>query len=137
MTDSYDAYVSPAGKEWMLDCHPKPDVRAEVAADLVERIIRIRVHGPCYAMLPGRPIWKLRAYDDLWESRVGHPVTSFRQFFRFTRIAGRPAAVFIDGVQKNRANVPKHVLDTAERRLDLFVTKLAADPFLQLRCLVR
>jgi len=137
MTDPYDAYVSPAGVEWMLDCHPQPDVKAEVAADLVHRIRQARIDGPSYAKLPGKPIWKLRAYDDLWESRVQHRVTSFRQFFRFTRIAGRPAAVFVDGVQKNRENLPKHVLDAAERRLDAFVLELAADPSLQQRCLVR
>jgi hypothetical protein len=137
MTDRYDAYVSPAGKEWMLDCHPQRDVRADVAADLVERIIKARIHGPQYAMQSGKPIWKLRAYDDLWESRVYHSVTSFRQFFRFTVIAGRRAAVFIDGVQKNRENLPKHILDAAERRLDEFVLDLAADSSLQKRCLVQ
>lgn len=119
-----------------MHCHPHPVVRSDAAADLFDRIVKTRIHGPRYAMLAGRPIWKLRAYDDLWESRVRGSVTSFRQFFRFTRIAGRPAAVFIDGAQKNRANLPKHVLDAAERRLDKFVVELAADPSLQFRCLV-
>lgn len=136
MTDPYDAYVSPAGKEWMRDCHPQPDVRSEVAADLVQRILMTRELGPAYAKQSGKPIWKLRAYDNLWESRVRHSVTSFRQFFRFTRIGGRRSVVFIDGVQKNRADLPKHVFDAAERRLDAFVAELATDPAVQKRSLV-
>jgi len=133
MADPYDLYLSPAGKEWMYRCHPQPDVRADVAADLVQRILMTRELGPEYAKLTGKPIWKLRGYDNLWEVRVRHPVTSFRQFFRFTRIAGRRAAVFIDGVQKNQADLPKHVLDAADRRLDAFVVELAANPSLQQR----
>jgi hypothetical protein len=137
MTDPYDAYVSPAGKEWMLDCHPQADVSAEVAAEAVHHIRMARAEGPAFGLGPGRPILKMRAYDDMWESRIRHRVSSFRQFFRFTRIAGRPAVVFIDGAQKNRENLPKHVLDAAERRLNRFVSELASDPALQLRCLVR
>lgn len=137
MTDRYQAYVSPAGRLWMLECHRQPDVRAVVVSDLVHHIKMIRVEGPEYGVTSGRPIRKLRTYDNVWETRVRHPIGQFRQFFRFTHIDECPAVVFIDGELKKGANLPKHILDRAERRLDLFVTELLSDPSLQDRCRIQ
>jgi hypothetical protein len=137
MTDRHVAYLSPAGEEWMLHCHPQRDVLADVAAALYQQLLMTRALGREYALSSGKPIWKLRGYDDLWESRVRERGMAFRQFFGFARINGQSAVVFIDGAQKNRAELPKHVLDAAARRVDSFIADLIDDPALQRRSLIQ
>jgi hypothetical protein len=137
MTEQYEAYVSPAGKDWMQRCHPQPDVLVAVASGLIFRIQMIRTLGPRYGQNPGRPIRKLHGVDDLWESRVRHQAGEFRQFFRFGRVAGRSAAVFIDGAHKKAPSLPQQVYDGANARLDRFVADLVDDPLFQDRCRIR
>jgi hypothetical protein len=137
MTDRHVAYLSPAGEEWMKHCHPQRDILADVAASLYHQLLMTRALGREYAMSSGKKIWKLRGYDNLWESRVRERGMTFRQFFGFARINGRNAVVFIDGTQKNRAELPKHLLDAAARRLDSFIADLTTDPSLQKRSLIQ
>ncbi len=131
MGDLYEAYVSQDGVAWMIGCHPQDDVVAKVASDLIKRLQGVRALGPLYGQDTGRPIKKLEAFDNLWESRVRHKTGWYRQFFRFTPIAGRSAAVFINGAVKKGNNLPRHVLEAAERRLDAYTAELAASPTLQ------
>lgn len=129
--DLYEAYVSKDGVAWMLACHPQEDVVAKVASDLIMRLQQVRAMGPLYGQDPGQPIKKLEAFDNLWESRVRHKTGWYRQFFRITTIAGRSAVVFIDGAVKKGSNLPRHVLEAADRRLDAYSAKLQADPALR------
>lgn len=126
--DLYEAYVSKDGKAWMTSCHPQKDVVAKVASDLITRLQRVRTMGPLYGKDPGEPIKKLEGFDNLWESRVRHRTGWYRQFFRFTTVAGHAAAVFIDGAVKKGNNLPRHVLEAADRRLDAYTAELQDNP---------
>jgi hypothetical protein len=121
------AYVSRRGRDWMLTCHPDPAARAEVISDLILRMQMAAALGPIYGADRGQPIRKLEGFENLWESRVRHASGWYRQFFRFTSIAGERAVVFVDGTKKASRRLPQHVLDAAARRLDLYVEALTAD----------
>jgi hypothetical protein len=127
----YDVYVSVGGTDWMTSCHPQEDVRAQVGSHLMTRIQRVRDMGALYGQDPGQPIKKLEGFDNLWESRVHHSTGWYRQFFRITTIAGRRAAVFVDGAVKKGADLPRYVLEAADRRLDVYVAELEAKPRLR------
>jgi hypothetical protein len=125
MEPLFEVYVSPAGREWMMSLSRDQGVLAAVLSDLVLRLQKVRELGPLYGADPGRPIRKLDGFENLWESRVRHRRTQYRQFFRFTTIAGRQAAVFIGGTQKRGAALPRHALETATRQLDDYIAELA------------
>lgn len=129
--DLTEAYVSKDGKTWMTSCHPQEDVVAKVASDLIWRIQRVRDLGLLYGQDPGQPIKKLEAFDNLWESRVRHRTGWYRQFFRITTVAGHAAIVFIDGAVKKGNNLPRHVLEAADRRLDAYVAELQSNSSLR------
>lgn len=127
----YEAYISLDGKQWMRACHPQRDVAGVVGADLVIRMEMTRALGPGYGLVAGPPVKKLAGFDNLWESRVRHATGQYRQFFRFTQIAGRDSAVFIDGTAKKGRRLPRHVLESFDRRLNAYVAALEADPLLR------
>lgn len=114
-------------------CHPQDDVVVTVANALIIRIRKIQALGELYGADHGRPIRKLEGFENLWESRVQHPTGWYRQFFRFVSINGQAAAVFVDGVTKKGRNLPRHVLEAADRRLDAYLSELRADPAVQQR----
>ena len=126
--DLYEAYVSKDGVTWMTHCHPQGDVVAKVASDLITRLQRVRAMGALYGQDPGQPIKKLEAFDNLWESRVRHRTGRYRQFFRITTVGGHAAVVFIDGAVKKGNNLPRHVLEAADRRLDAYLAELQSNP---------
>lgn len=128
MTVRRMAYVSPGGSDWMTSCHPEATALADILNDLITRIQMVQKLGPLYGADPGQPIRKLEGFDDLWETRIRHASGWYRQFFRFASIAGDSSAVFIDGTKKTRRQLPRHVLQAAERRLDLYVEALGASP---------
>ena len=128
MTARRRAYISPGGRDWMTNCHPEPNALADILNDLILRIQKIQALGPLYGADPGQPIRKLEGFDNLWETRVRHASGWYRQFFRFVSIAGESSAVFIDGTKKSRRQLPRHALQAADRRLDLYVESLTEDP---------
>jgi Phage derived protein Gp49-like (DUF891) len=127
------AYVSPAGRTWMVACHPQAEVRLEVLNDLIQRIQMVQALGPIYGSHKDQPIKKLSAFDDLWESRVRHPTGLYRQFFRFTSVAGQRSVAFVDGAVKKGRRLPRQALEAADRRLDAYVAELKADAIVQAR----
>jgi len=126
MQDDRDLYVSRRGKQWMMSCHAQPDVLTAVLSDLVDRLLHVRAMGEIYGKDPGEPIKKLEGFENLWESRVRHRAGRFRQFFRFTSVAGRPAAIAVDGVTK-KGDLPHRELATFNARLDRYELELT-DP---------
>lgn len=127
-----DAYVSPAGRAWMLNGVP-----AEPLSDLVVRIQKVRVLGELYGKDKDEPIKKLEGFDDLWESRVRHGNERYRQFFKFASIGGRRAVVFDDGTSKKTRRLPPRVLERADRRLDGYIDELQTHPHARERDLVK
>ncbi len=126
MPEDRDVYVSARGREWMMNCHPQPDVLKAVLSDLVDRMVHIRASGELYGKDPGQPVKKLEGFESLWESRVRHRVGRFRQFFRFTRVAGRPAVIAVDGAMK-KGDLPRRELEVFNARLDRYELALS-DP---------
>lgn len=122
-----DAYLSDEGIAWMSKCHRQEDVVRDVGKRLYKRIQRVRDMGALYGQDPGQPIKKLEGFDNLWESRVHHSTGWYRQFFRFTTIGGRRAVIFVDGAVKKGADLPRHILAAADRRLDAYQSALEAD----------
>jgi Phage derived protein Gp49-like (DUF891) len=129
----FQAYVSPAGQTWMVACHPQQDVLTEVLSDLILRIHMVQALGPSYGSHKDQPIKKLAGFDDMWESRVRHPSGLYRQFFRFTSVAGQRSAAFVDGAVKKGRRLPRHTMEAAARRLDDYVAELHANPNAQAR----
>jgi hypothetical protein len=126
-----DAYVSDDGVAWMSSCHRQEDTVRDVGRRLYKRIERVRDLGALYGRDPGQPIKKLEGFDNLWESRVHHSTGWYRQFFRITTIAGSRAVIFVGGAVKKGADLPRHVLVAADRRLDAYEAALEATPRLR------
>jgi hypothetical protein len=119
MPQDRDVYVSRRGKEWMSTCHAQPDVLSEVFSDLIDRLLHVRAMGELYGKDPHEPIKKLEGFDNLWETRVRHRAGQFRQFFRFSAVAGRPAVIVVDGVAK-KGDLPRRELAVFNARLDRY-----------------
>lgn len=119
-----EAYVSRDGKEWL-------GTVTQVYSHFSFRIQMARRHGPFAGVGQNEPIKKLEGFSNLWEARVRHDGIQYRLFFRFATIAGRPAVVVDSGTTKKGRQLPRHVLERADRRLDAYIEALEEYPKLR------
>jgi hypothetical protein len=105
-------------------CHAQPEIVAAVASDLIYRIQMTRRLCELYGANAGQPITKMDGFDNLWESRVGHPTGQYRQFFAFVDVGGQPALVYDRGTVKKRGRLPRKQLEVAEGRLNAYIHEL-------------
>lgn len=128
MAHLVEVFISPEGRAWMTTCHSDQKLLGYLLDKLITRLQMVQALGELYGADGNHPIKKLEGFENLWETRVRKGRINSRQFFRFTRIGGRRAAVVIDGALKQGDELPRNVMEAANARLDKYEAELAASP---------
>lgn len=122
----WEFFISNEARDWLMSCTTDQAAFTRIASHFSLIFQKLQIAGPRV----GEPdIKKLIATDEIWEIRVKDPTGAYRMFFRFGKIGRQRIVAVAYGRKKSEQNLPRSVIDQAQRKVDAFLAELGANGF--------